>query len=395
MKYKVRILIITLGVLIIAACQKETSDSQNHDIGYKEKLRSLGFLKNIVENKDHFIIEGDIRIMKSDLDKKKAYTIPKLAQAYAGNSVSLTTITVHIDSSMPTSGDDDWHSEITSAISNWNAVPNFSINFQLTSNTNADITISSDNNQLGDQSNAQGGFPINSLPAASILVNLDAESNRVIPSTLKELIIVHELGHNIGFRHTDYFSEGGTAIVLTGTWASVSGNNNPDPTSVMNSGSNQATQTWRGFSLYDGIAIRTLYPLDVNQKPFFRYRNNSIKRHHYTTNWGEIGYNSNGFGYEGIAGYIYNNNISGTTAFYRYYNSSSRDHFFTTSATPPSGYGSEGIAGYVYSTQVTGSIPLYQYFSSTNGHFYTTNFAELGNGAHGYTYYGIQCYVME
>ncbi|MGD9209872.1 MAG: hypothetical protein PVI90_03810, partial [Desulfobacteraceae bacterium] len=58
------------------------------------------------------------------------------------------------------------------------------------------------------------------------------------------------------------------------------------------------------------------------------------------------------------------------------------------------GYTFESYVGYVYSSLVQGSIPLYRYYSSTtNDHFYTTNWEELGQGNYGYTYEGITGYV--
>ena len=326
--------------------------------------------------------------------------MPKLAQAYAGIAVSLTTISVHIDSSIPTSGVDDWHSEIANALSYWNGIPNFKLNFQLTSNTNADIVISSDNGSLNDFVYAMGTFPINTLPGSSLLINLDSHSDANISPEVKEMMIAHEIGHTIGFRHTDYYYEdyyGLThAFVIQGTWPATSTVTNPDPYSIMNSMATlQYSPTWPGFTTYDIIAVRNLYPIDTGQKPFYRYWNNSLDRHHYTANWSELGYGSSGFKYEGIAGYIYNYNISGSIPWYRYYRSSFNNHYFSTSSTTPSGYASEGIAGYVSSTQVSGSIPLYQYYSSNKGHFYTTDFSELGYGAQGYTYEGIKCYVIE
>lgn len=398
MKNILNILTIALGVIIgSSSCKKDVQDLPVQSNGYKEKLKSLGFTKNVVEKKEHFIIDGDIRILKSDLDKKIVFTAPKLAQAYAGVQVSLNTITVYIDSSIPTGGVDDWRAEIANALSYWNTIPNFGLNFQLSSNSNSDIVISSDNGSLEDGANAAGGYPINNMPSNSIIINLDAQSNTTVPSTLKELIIAHEIGHNIGFRHTDYYNDYSlqAAYVLIGTRPSTSSTNNPDPASIMNSGYNQLTQTWRGFSNYDKIAIRTLYPLDNGQKPFYRYWNNAVSRHHYTSNWNELGYNSNGFNFEGIAGFIYDYNISGSIPWYRYYRSSFNNHYFSTNATAPSGYVSEGIAGYVFSTQVSGSIPLYQYYSSNKGHFYTTDFSEVGFGAQGHTYEGVKCYVIE
>ncbi|MEH2015078.1 hypothetical protein [Nostoc sp.] len=94
--------------------------------------------------------------------------------------------------------------------------------------------------------------------------------------------------------------------------------------------------------------------------------------------------------------------INGTvvTAYplYRYYNSSIVDHFYTVNfaelGNGSSGYISEGIAAYISKIQYAGTVPLYRYYSSAaTDHFYTTNFSELGNGKNGYVFEGIIGYV--
>jgi len=77
---------------------------------------------------------------------------------------------------------------------------------------------------------------------------------------------------------------------------------------------------------------------------------------------------------------------------------SATDHFYTTNygelGAGAHGWTLEGIQGYVYAVQKGGTVPLYRYWNANVAdHFYTTNFAELGNGANGWVLEGIQCYV--
>jgi hypothetical protein len=83
----------------------------------------------------------------------------------------------------------------------------------------------------------------------------------------------------------------------------------------------------------------------------------------------------------------------------RYWNPQIADHFYTTNWNELGwgayGWSYEGIQCYIYPTQVPGSVPLYRYWNPGIGdHFYTTNWSELGGGAYGWGYEGIQGYVF-
>ncbi len=86
-------------------------------------------------------------------------------------------------------------------------------------------------------------------------------------------------------------------------------------------------------------------------------------------------------------------NLPFLTAIYRSWSPARGDHLYTTSATEkPAGYRAEGIAGYVYNRQVTGTVPIYRssqpqlgahYYSTTND---ATNYGYTNEGILGYTF---------
>ena len=148
-----------------------------------------------------------------------------------------------------------------------------------------------------------------------------------------------------------------------------------------------------------GYITRTINGVVVTAYAFYRYYNGSNPDHFYTVNFDELGYGNGGYILEGVAGYIPKISYPETIPLYRYYSGGASDHFYTTNFNElgggRDGYVYEGIAGYVYATPTTGTIPLYRYYSGgASDHFYTTNFSELGGGRDGYVFEGIAGYVI-
>jgi len=131
--------------------------------------------------------------------------------------------------------------------------------------------------------------------------------------------------------------------------------------------------------------------------PVYRYYNSSSKDHFYTANGSEIGVTQNGetgnhgFNCEGVAFYLAENETVGYVPVYRLHNGHSKDHFYTAdedeyNSSHGNGYNPEGEIGYISSTQLEGTVPVYRYFSSSsNDHFYTTNALEIGTTEPGST----------
>ncbi|GAA0873438.1 hypothetical protein GCM10009117_25850 [Gangjinia marincola] len=119
------------------------------------------------------------------------------------------------------------------AVNNYNRLSGVSISFTLTFGTDwqsKDMVVYRNPNQSG--SGGSAGFPSNGNPFKFVQIyglgNLD--------TNVIEHVITHEVGHSVGFRHTDWFSrqscgqnvnEGGDVNYIPGT------PNGFDPTSVM------------------------------------------------------------------------------------------------------------------------------------------------------------------
>lgn len=247
-------------ILLMGACSNELEtinpteeqviSAENDDINI---LQSLGFnASDITEMETYYLIEGDIIFEKSKLSE---YGKAQTRQAYHTTGLiaypKQSTITVGIDSSIPTSGVDNWREEILEAINLWNPLSNLKMTY--TTAANPDILVCSDaNDPLPYNAIAAGEFPMNGQPGFSIRINLDYNYNKTIPRLQKIYNMVHEFGHCFGLRHTNWQSRNeSTAYHIDGTPTS-------DSKSVMNGGT--AESSWKGFSSNDEYAIRKLYP---------------------------------------------------------------------------------------------------------------------------------------
>lgn len=110
--------------------------------------------------------------------------------------------------------------------------------------------------------------------------------------------------------------------------------------------------------------------------PFYRLNKNSY--HLFTLSLEEKDYlRTTGWTYEGVAGYLYSDEVTGTVPVYRSYNATSSDHFYTTDSSErdqeeSNGWKYEGIAGYIYSAEVENSVPFY-ILNNNGNHFYTSD----------------------
>ena len=173
----------------------------------------------------------------------------------------------------------------------------------------------------------------------------------------------------------------------------------------------------------------------------YRFYNTSTGDHLYTASEDEKNTINNnpqwGYNIEGIAFYAYDSQLpkpDGAINIYRFYNSSTGNHFYTASEnekisisqvpiyrfynpnsgdhfytaseneksilanTNKSGYLIEGVAFYAYNSQITNTLPVYRFFNSANGdHFYTISEDEkkslIDNPQWGYSYENIAFYT--
>ena len=157
------------------------------------------------------------------------------------------------------------------------------------------------------------------------------------------------------------------------------------------------------------LADALVEPADADSSPFqvYRFFNTQTGAHFFTTSVDErnlVITNIQMMTYEGNAFDSNATEADGGVAIYRFYNSASGVHFYTASEdeaasirTNLSHFLDEGIAYYASGAEDSGNVALYRFFNTQNGsHFYTNSEAErdgiISSLGH-YTYEGVAYYV--
>ncbi|HEX6426635.1 MAG TPA: M57 family metalloprotease [Niastella sp.] len=255
--------VLTAFVVVLFSCHKNVATEQVAAPSEEAlaKIHDLGFSnKNVTIDEDgNYIVEGDILLSQTDLDVMPDMQFLRVGAEEQYRTYNLVTglprvITVSLASKLPSS----YVAALDEALARYNA-EHLSITFQRVA-SGAHISIIKGNGNFL----ASAGFPTSTgNPYSQVKVNSNAIGNQ--PQSTVASILAHELGHCIGFRHTDYmnrsYSCGGQpvnegastigAVFIPGT------NAGPDPNSWMLSciGSGQN----RPFNTNDKTALGYLY----------------------------------------------------------------------------------------------------------------------------------------
>jgi hypothetical protein len=255
------------SVLALSSCQKEDGNQvvAKNEISAEAiaKIQGLGLsTQNAQRVADGYLVEGDILLSDADLDSKHDYKMLRVGeeeQYRTSNLVSVgsgRTVGVAVSTSLPSS----YIAAVDEAIRRYNA-EGLLIRFQRVSSNYGILLTAAPS---GSTYLASAGFPSGGNPHNSVQVNTGAIGSAPNTNYLAT-ILAHEMGHCIGFRHTDYmdrsYSCGGQytnegastvgAILIPGTPSSA------DPNSWMlaciGTGAN------RYFNANDRTALRYLY----------------------------------------------------------------------------------------------------------------------------------------
>src|SRR5688572_22389705 len=199
-------LVLAVISLSIMSCKKEVQEpiSQEQEVSQavKDKIFALGFTSSTAKKiPEGYLVEGDIVLTEEELDRVPESQSFIVANEEHYRTYNLVTglprnITVRVSSTLPSR----YVSSTDAAISRYNA-RGLRVTFsRVTSGGNIVIVAA----PSGSGYLASAGFPSGGNPYSRVNVNrayLDTWNINTVTS-----IIAHEIGHCIGFRHTDYMS---------------------------------------------------------------------------------------------------------------------------------------------------------------------------------------------
>ena len=266
--------VVCITAMTFVACKKDAKTTEDNNAVSQEvlaKIQNQGFSTQSVKKVDNgYLVEGDIILTDENLNSKSTSPTLLIAQEEQYRTTNLVTrlprvITVSV-TNMPTV----YVQATQAAIARYNALPNTRLTFQFqsTGTGNIDVYGFNEGPSGGYITLGSSGFPTASGdPYNQIKMNTNAQAYGSNPDlNYVTSVIQHEMGHCIGFRHTDYmdrsYSCGGRktneerppsgygAILIPGTPST------PNAESFMLACSNGGDRT---FNANDLIAMDYLY----------------------------------------------------------------------------------------------------------------------------------------
>lgn len=263
----VTVLSALVVMFLFTSCQKDSRevsgkpDAASISAADRQLIAKIGFDRaDIVDMGEYYIVEGDIRLEKDKLQEYASAaeeTFRTRQAAWGGPLISpakQSRITVRIDNSLISQS--DWSQAILNALDEWSILPWCALGMQYTTATNADIVFRAGTSLTGTTIIASSAWPYGGNPGTKVDVNTDFN---YFTTSQKTYIAVHELGHSIGLRHTDWeiYNE---SSYIDGYYRAqtIPGTSADDYASVMNK--YYYGDPWAKFSNFDVYAIQYLYP---------------------------------------------------------------------------------------------------------------------------------------
>ena len=217
--------------------------------------------------KKYFIAGNDIvislanarqRLKNTEISPASTERTGQRVYTYTATQTNASNIAIYADAAVTS----DWLAALDQAIANWNST-NSHVYMKRVTATTVTTTSGKGRKKTTTTTTVPPAYNIivktlydasTSMVAQAFLPYYDGTvGNEVdintyystLSSSYKIFALTHELGHTIGFTHTD------------GTYGNlIAGTPETDPNSIMNS----YVLPWNGFTTYDVTAVNTLYP---------------------------------------------------------------------------------------------------------------------------------------
>ena len=193
---------ICMVALTFTACKKEVATVAEDEISQEtlSKISNLGFgTSNVQKIDEGYLVEGDIILSEGQLNETPNSPILRIAEEEQYRTNNLVTglprtITVSVSGTV----NSGFSSAVDAAIARYNT-ENLQLKFQRVSSGGA-INIRLVNT---GQYIASAGFPSGGNPYPEIKY---ANRYTSYSAGFMTTVLAHEMGHCIGFRHTDYMN---------------------------------------------------------------------------------------------------------------------------------------------------------------------------------------------
>lgn len=204
---------VTIASIVISSCSKNNNQpAQKSDAvsaAVLTKIANLGFSTDeVVKRGDAYLVEGDILLTAANLSEASTSPNLRIAETEQYRTTNLVknlprTVTVSV-SNLPTV----YATATTNAVARYNAL-NLTLKFQVVSSGGQIQIIGFNEGPSGGYITlGSSGFPTSAGdPYNQIQMNTNAQAYGTNPDVnYITSVIQHEMGHCIGFRHTDYMN---------------------------------------------------------------------------------------------------------------------------------------------------------------------------------------------
>ena len=248
----------TLLAGALAACSDAPTGSAPERIAptLARQVAALGFRADMIEDHGDFVlVEGDIYLSKAHLRSVPVGSDDPMGPRFQYRTTNVVTSANVRDIVVDVSGlasQPGWQTAAREALTHWSGTGS---NVQMVEGSPADITVATTCTSYNVA--AYASFPAGGNVGPTIYVNTCFGYSTSHAQKVHNM--VHEFGHTIGFRHSNYAQIGETAGTTGAVhiWGTPTSGNASG--SVMNGGT--ALNSWAGFAGSDLTAVRAIYPL--------------------------------------------------------------------------------------------------------------------------------------